>query len=247
MLIALLAATYANPDGSNVRPSVARLGREAGFKVHKTPRGDRCRPATAHLSKLVRLGWLGRIAPGGAGRATVYSLMIPNRALHSTVTPGSDPASGSAGPCSQQPGHRAITSAVPSQDHAKTTTSPEHGDDGHADEVALMLGRIHAERPLPVNAVVRVRELLAKTLAAGWTSTQLAMQIQGFATRSENPAGALIRRLELVVLAEPAAAPRPTRRCPEHPGVGRRRSGECAGCWIDRRTLEAASCRPPRL
>ena len=109
LAVALLASTYANLDGSSVRPAVYTLGRQLGLAVSDD---NRCRPVSKHLARLVELRWLERTARGSAGRPAAYRLTTPDRAPTSTE------------PCSPETANRAPTSTPPGHDQIKTTLSP---------------------------------------------------------------------------------------------------------------------------
>ena len=69
-LVALLAATYGSPNGSNVRPSVKRMALE----LNETSE----RHILEQLSVLRELGLLEVVRKHGPGRATVYQLTFPS-------------------------------------------------------------------------------------------------------------------------------------------------------------------------
>lgn len=77
-LVALVCATYADPDGSNVRPGEPRLAAVCGMGASTVRR---------HLARLVDLGLLERLANGGGrrgegwARAARYRLTVPSNLL----------------------------------------------------------------------------------------------------------------------------------------------------------------------
>lgn len=131
LAVALLVSTYANSDGSSIRPAVYTLGHQLGLAVSDD---NRCRPVSKHLARLVELRWLERTARGSAGRPATYRLTTPDRAPTITVaTSDRDPTSTvttpdrahrSTEPCSQEPANRAPTSTRPTHDQIKTDLSP---------------------------------------------------------------------------------------------------------------------------
>jgi hypothetical protein len=228
LLTALVVATYADRDGRNVRPTVARIARNAGYAV--TP-GGRCRRVSKHLSDLRRLGYLHEVAAGGGGRATRYELALPltDRAAESTV----QSAAGSTDPCYEQDAYR-VAASTPQDQAPLTTTNTSGLDTGKDDKVDEVLRRICMESPPPASALPLVRTAAAAALAAGWPVSVLAAETRGFSAGANNPAGVLIARLRAAagVPARPGSAA--TIPCPEHGGVARRAGGEYGCCFANR-------------
>lgn len=77
-LVALVCSTFANPDGSNVRPGEPRLAAVCGMGASTVRR---------HLARLLELGLLERLANGGGrrgegwARAARYRLTVPSDLL----------------------------------------------------------------------------------------------------------------------------------------------------------------------
>lgn len=149
LAVALLVGSYANADGSSIRPAVYTLGQQLGLAVSDD---NRCRPVSKHLAQLVELRWLERTARGSAGRPATYRLTTPDRAHTSTVVASDraptstvitpDRAPTSTEPCSQELGNRAPTSTPPSHDQDKTNLSPRE----EAPAVMIDPERIREER-----------------------------------------------------------------------------------------------------
>lgn len=96
-VLAVLAtyATYASPDGTNIRPTVATIAKGLGISEETVRKAVRIG---------LRTGWLIRVSEGANGRAPVYRLNIPDQ----PTTPDRD-ADGSAAGGSARPTRTAKT------------------------------------------------------------------------------------------------------------------------------------------
>lgn len=167
---ALLLASYSDPDGTNVRPTVARLGTELGLAVTD----GRCSSVSEYLSTLRGLGWIEELRAGGGRKASEYRLTAPlpvesseNRAPTSTVVVPNRPGDGTVS-TDNRPGDRTVV--VPNRPGDRTAPVRDVGrhPSGRQDPTStrpLQDQQQQAAAEVPATASDDPAERAARTLA----------------------------------------------------------------------------------
>jgi hypothetical protein len=252
LAVALLVGTYANENGSSIRPAVYTLGEQLGFAVTED---KRCRPVSTHLARLVELGWLARTSRGAAGRPAAYCLTTPDRAPGSTVerAPEStvrpaDRARVSTPPCSQQPGNRAPGSTPPEQDQITTTTSP--APEARSTPVDGLAELVAGELPIHLQPDrARLERCCARLAAEQWTPDELGTWLTRQRWPADGSPGLAVYRLDALTVDDRRRLPgsrsgraraADARKCDHGQvdgmtvrGVGRDASRVCPSCEAD--------------
>jgi DNA-binding transcriptional MocR family regulator len=144
LAVALVMATFANPDGTRVFPGEQRLA--DGIGVSRST-------VTRALARLRREGWVEKIREGNSrsGQADEYRLRLPDRASPMSDRASSPPVRGSWARAARVAGD-SPPGQEPRQNHHTTTTSTETAADPTSpwaglDERAL-------RKPLPKSFVL---------------------------------------------------------------------------------------------
>lgn len=128
-LVALVLATYADPDGSRVRP---------GMEVLAAVTGDSERNARRLLGTLTKMNLVTLVSRGGGrggnGRASEYQLTIPTDLLDrfELLTPGDKPVSPDT-QVSSQNGSQPVDEPVDNPDSPDTQMSAHSDEDTEID------------------------------------------------------------------------------------------------------------------